>query len=143
MLDRQAWLITRIYRFKLSSPSFVSMITQWYTKRTKHSCLHRVSFILWVLKFCTKIQPIKSICFIDCYQPVVINPQYFNTLVYPFLFKTGLIPASTLLDYCQRLYTYWLLSLLDKHPTKQILIINLRIENKSFQSIKLFNNIFI
>lgn len=59
--------------------------------------------------------------------------MYPSTPIYPLLSEAGLIPASTLLDYCQRLYACRLLSLPDEHPAKQILPISLRSGDGSFQ----------
>lgn len=48
--------------------------------------------------------------------------------------KSGLILAKILLDYWQRKYAYHLLILPDRHPTKDILLITLRVGNRSVQS---------
>ena len=69
--------------------------------------------------------------------------MYPSTPVYSLLSEAGLISASTLLDYRQRLYAYQLLSLLDEHPAKQILPISLRIEDGSFQPGELPDNIHL
>ena len=55
-----------------------------------------------------------------------ITGMYSSTPVHPLLCEAGLISASILLDYRQRLYTHRLLSLPDSHPTKEILPISLR-----------------
>lgn len=47
--------------------------------------------------------------------------------IHPLLCEAGLTPASIVLDNRQRMYAYRLLSLPDKHPTKNILPVSLRI----------------
>lgn len=55
-----------------------------------------------------------------------ITGMYPSTPIHPLFCEAGLIPASTILDYRQRLYAYRLLKLSDKHPAKNILSISLR-----------------
>lgn len=62
-----------------------------------------------------------------------ITGMYPSTPVHPLLCEAGLVPASTLLNYRQRSYTYRLLSLPDEHPAGEILPVSLRIEDESFQ----------
>lgn len=69
-----------------------------------------------------------------------ITGMYPSTLLHPLLSEAGLILASTLLDYRQRLYAYRLLSLPDEHPAKQILLISLRIGDGSSQPGELPDN---
>ena len=59
--------------------------------------------------------------------------MYFSTPIHPLLCEAGLIPASILLDYRQKIYTHRLLSLTDLHPTKEILPISLRKGDGSLQ----------
>ncbi len=59
--------------------------------------------------------------------------MYSSTPIHPLICEAGLIPASILLDYRQRLYTHRLLSLPDLHPTKEILPISLRERDRGFQ----------
>lgn len=59
--------------------------------------------------------------------------MYPNTLLYPLLYETNLVPTSTLQDDYQRLYTYRLLSLLDQHPVEGILPVSLRVRDTSSQ----------
>lgn len=66
--------------------------------------------------------------------------MYPSTFLDLSLSETGLILASTFLDYCQKLYIYQLLSLLKEYFTKQILPISLRIGNRNFQLRELPNN---
>ncbi len=73
-------------------------------------------------------------------QARLITGMYPSTPIHPLLSEAGLIPASTLLDYRQRLYAYRLLSLLDEHPAKQILPVSLRIGDGSFQPGELPDN---
>ena len=60
-----------------------------------------------------------------------ITGIYPSILLYLLLFEIGLIPASTLLDYCKRLYAYRLLSLHDQHLAKEILSACLSVGNTS------------
>lgn len=69
--------------------------------------------------------------------------MYPSSLIYRLLAKAGLIAASTLLDQRKRLYAYWLLTLLDKHPAKQILPISLRYRDRSCQPGELPDNMLI
>ena len=62
-----------------------------------------------------------------------ITRMYFSTPIQPPLCEAGLIPASILLAYRQRLYTHRLLSLPDLHPTKEILPMSLREGDRGFQ----------
>ena len=66
--------------------------------------------------------------------------MYPSTLVYLLLCKASLASASLVLNSHQRLYSYWLLSLPDKHLTKKILPINLRIGDGTLQLEKLPEN---
>lgn len=59
--------------------------------------------------------------------------MYPSTPIHPLLSEAGLIPAKLLVDFCQKSYAYRLLTLLDYHPTKQILSISLRDGDKSSQ----------
>lgn len=56
------------------------------------------------------------------------------------MYETGLTSASIILNNCQRLYTYLLLSFLDKDLTKKILSISLKIKVKIFDKL-LKNNL--
>lgn len=56
------------------------------------------------------------------------------------LCEAGLAPASTLLDYRQRLYAYRLLNLPDQHPAKEILPVSLREGDAAFQPEELPEN---
>ena len=69
-----------------------------------------------------------------------ITEMYPSIPLYPLLCKTNLILASTLLDFLLRLYTYKLLSLPDQHPIKDILPVNLKVNNASSQLRELHNN---
>lgn len=62
-----------------------------------------------------------------------ITGIYPSTPLHLLLCEAGSIPASTLLDYRQRLYAYRLLSLPDQHFAKQILPVSSRIEDWGFQ----------
>ncbi len=62
-----------------------------------------------------------------------ITGMYSSTPIYSLLSEAGLIPASTLLDYRQRIYTCRLLRLPDRHPAKEILPISLRKGDQDFQ----------
>lgn len=62
-----------------------------------------------------------------------IRGMYPSTPIHPLLCQAGLTPASTVLDYRQKLYAYRLLSLPDQHPTKEILPISLREGDGAFQ----------
>lgn len=62
-----------------------------------------------------------------------ITGMYPSTLVHPLLCEVGLIPASILLGYRQRRYTYRLLSLPESHPTKEILRVSLREGDRGFR----------
>ena len=62
-----------------------------------------------------------------------LTGMYPSTPLHPLLCEAGLTPASTLLDYGQRLYAYRLLSLPDQHPAKEILPMSLRIGDGGFQ----------
>ena len=55
-----------------------------------------------------------------------ITEMYSSTPIHPLLCEAGLVPASFLLDYRQRVYTHRLLSLPDLHPAKEILPISLK-----------------
>lgn len=68
---------------------------------------------------------------------------YSSTFIHRQFCKSSFILISIFLDYCQRLYTYWLLSLSNLHLTKEIISINLREKNKEFQLEKTLENIFI
>lgn len=59
--------------------------------------------------------------------------MYRSTPLHPLLCEAGIIPASTYLDYRQRLYAHRLLSLPDLHPAKEILPISLRVGDEGFQ----------
>lgn len=63
-----------------------------------------------------------------------ITGTYPGTPIHPLLSEAGLIPAKLLLDFRQKSYAYRLLTLLNHHPTKQILPISLRDGDKSSQS---------
>lgn len=78
-----------------------------------------------------------NICSIGKYNRL---QEYILVLLYLILYKAGLIPASTLLGYLQRLYACWLLSLLDQYPAKQILPISLKIRYGVCQPRELPNN---
>ena len=69
--------------------------------------------------------------------------MYFSTPVHPLLCKTDLILASILLDYYQRLYTHWLLSLSNVYTTKEILLISLKERDRKFQPEKIPENTLI
>lgn len=56
---------------------------------------------------------------------VLLSTDYFA--------KQNFIRSSILLDYRQRIYTYWLLSLLDLYLAKEILPISLRKGDRGFQ----------
>ena len=62
-----------------------------------------------------------------------ITGMYRSTPLHPLLCEAGIIPASTHLDYRQRLYAHRLLSLPDLHPAKEILPISLRVGDEGFQ----------
>lgn len=62
-----------------------------------------------------------------------ITGIYSSPPLNPLLCKAGLAPASTSLDYRQRLSAYRLLSLPDQHPAKEILPASLRVGDASFQ----------
>ncbi len=62
-----------------------------------------------------------------------ITGMYSSTPIHSLLCEAGLIPASILLDYRQRIYAHWLLSLSDLHPTKDIFPISLRKGDGSLQ----------
>lgn len=66
--------------------------------------------------------------------------MYSSIPIHPLLYEVGLIPTSILLDYCQIIYAYWLLSLPDLYPTKEILPINLRKGDRSLQSRELLED---
>ncbi len=59
-------------------------------------------------------------------QARAITGMYRSTPVHPLLCEAGIIPASTHLDYRQKLYAHRLLSLPDQHPAKDILPVSLR-----------------
>ena len=52
-------------------------------------------------------------------QAQLITGMYLSTPIHPLLCKVGFTPDFIILDTCQRLYGYWLLSFLDKHPIKR------------------------
>lgn len=56
---------------------------------------------------------------------------YLSTLIHPLLSETGLIFAQILLKNCQRIYAYWLFTLLDKNLTKTFLLISLKNRDKN------------
>ena len=62
-----------------------------------------------------------------------ITGMYSSTPIHPLLCEAGLIPASILLDYRQRIYTCRLLRLPEIHPAKNILPISLRNGDQGFQ----------
>lgn len=62
-----------------------------------------------------------------------ITGMYSSTPIHPLLSEAGLIPASVLLDYRQRIYTCRLLRLPEMHPAKEILPISLRKSDQDFQ----------
>ena len=61
--------------------------------------------------------------------------MYPSTPIYPHLCEAGLILATIVLDNCQRLYAYWLLSLSDNHLAKKILPVSLRMEDVAFDEL--------
>lgn len=69
--------------------------------------------------------------------------MYYSIPLYLLLCETGIILASTHLDYAQRLYPHCLLSLLDQHFTKEIFYISLIIADEIFQLKKLLDNTLI
>ena len=69
-----------------------------------------------------------------------ITGMYSSTPIHPLLCEAGLIPASILLDYRQRVYAHRLLSFPDLHPAKEILPINLREGDKGFRPEELPEN---
>ena len=62
-----------------------------------------------------------------------ITGMYPSTPIHPLLSEAGLIPAKILLDFCQKRYTYCLLTLPDGHPTKEILPVSMREGDGSLQ----------
>lgn len=66
--------------------------------------------------------------------------MYSNTLVHLLLYKVGLTPASIILNSRQRLYVYRLLSFFDQYSIKKILLISLRIKDRTFQPKELPDN---
>ena len=62
-----------------------------------------------------------------------ITRMYSSTPIHPLLCEAGLIPASVLLDYRQRIYTCRLLRLPEMHPAKEILPISLGKGDQDFQ----------
>ena len=62
-----------------------------------------------------------------------ITEMYPSTPIHPLLSEAGLIPAKILLDFCQKRYTYCLLTLPDGHPTKEILPVSMREGDGSLQ----------
>ncbi len=66
-------------------------------------------------------------------QGQAITGMYRNTPIGPLMSESGLIPAEIMLDYRQRKYAYRLLILSDGHPTKDILLITLRVGNGNTQ----------
>ena len=62
-----------------------------------------------------------------------ITEMYSSTPIHPLLCEAGLIPASVLLDYRQRIYACRLLRLPEMHPAKEILSISLRKGDQDFQ----------
>lgn len=70
----------------------------------------------------------------DQLQVCILAPLYTSFI------RGGLISASIFLVYCKRLYIYQLLSLLDKHLAKQVLLISPKIKDGSFYPKKLSDN---
>lgn len=66
--------------------------------------------------------------------------MYLSTPIDPLLYEAGLTSASIILNYCQRLYAYWLFSFPDQLPAKEILPISFRIEDRTSQSDELPDN---
>lgn len=62
-----------------------------------------------------------------------ITRMYPSTLINPLLCEADLVSASRLLNHHQRQYVYQLLSLLDQHLAKNILLISLRKGEGDFQ----------
>lgn len=69
-----------------------------------------------------------------------ITGMYSSTPIHPLLCEAGLIPASILLDYRQRVYTCRLLKLSEMHLAKNILPISLRNGDQGFQPGELLDN---
>lgn len=66
--------------------------------------------------------------------------MYRSIPIAPLMSKAGLILAKIMLDYCQCKYVYRLLTLSDRHPTKDILSVSLRNRDSSTQPGKLQEN---
>ena len=66
-------------------------------------------------------------------QARAITGMYRSTTLHPLLCEAGIIPASTCLDYRQRLYAHRLLSFPEQHPAKDILPVSLRKGDEGFQ----------
>ena len=66
-------------------------------------------------------------------QARAITEMYRSTPLHPLLSEAGIVPASTHLDYRQRLYAHRLLSLPDRHPAKDILPASLREGDEGLQ----------
>ena len=73
-------------------------------------------------------------------QEQAITGMYQSTFIAPFMGEAGFIPTAIILDYCQRRYIYRLLTLVDEHPTKDILPIFLKIGDEKAQLEKLSEN---
>ena len=59
--------------------------------------------------------------------------MYSSIPVYPLLYKAEIIPASTYLDYQQKLYAHCLLSFPDQYSAKGILLINWKERDEGFR----------
>lgn len=59
--------------------------------------------------------------------------MYPSTAIATFMSKSGLILANIILNFCQRMYTYRLLSPSESILTKNILLIILQIKDKNTQ----------
>lgn len=66
--------------------------------------------------------------------------MYPNTSIHSFLYKASLIPASILLNYRQKQYIHWLLSLLNSHLIKEILPISTRKRDRGCQPGEILEN---
>lgn len=59
--------------------------------------------------------------------------MYQSILIVHFISKTKLIQAKMIINYCQRKYLYLLLILPDRHFTKDVFLISLKMGNRSAQ----------
>lgn len=73
-------------------------------------------------------------------QGQVITSMYQSTFIAPLISKAGLISARIMLNYCQRKYSYCLLTLPDGQSTKKVLLISLKMSDGSAQPGKLTEN---